>query len=990
MFGQGRPGVRCTRCVWTLVLAASPLAAAPSGLQPVNPALFDADLAEVWFADPLHGWAVGEHGVIWHTSDGGAEWRFQSSGVDCRLDSVFFLDKDNGWAAGGRTQPYTHVTIGELLRTRDGGRHWERQAKLPLPALKKVRFFNPQQGWAIAEPSPLYPSGVLTTDDAGRTWMGIPGPAAHGWLTGDFIDAQTGAVAGRQSGLAVVERRALVQPPTASLGLRGMRRMQLTSGAAGWLVGDGGLVLTSHDQGRSWQPPQAHLPPPTPEIFDWQALAARDQHCWIAGSPGSVVAHTADGGRTWILYQTKQSLPIRGLYFLDERRGWAVGALGTILATEDGGRTWQSRRAGRTRAALLAIYSQPGDVPLELFARLSGNEGYFGVAEILNRSDLTPGDTAADDLPERTREALAALGASSAEIAWRFPVAQPGMAIEAKRLVEGWDRMNDGAGVVRLEAHLVRQIRCWRPDVVVTHAAAPRGDDPLGHLINQLVLSAVERAADATSFPDQITLAGLRPWKASKVYGSLPPGQFGAVSLASGQLAPRSGMSLAEQAALPLALLTDRPAVRPASLGFQLYTNQLPQTQGQGEFFSGIPLPPGGEARRQLAGLYVDGIDYLQRIVQKQRNTQAILERADKLTASGGQLLGQLGDMLEGLDESSAGTLLYNLGQQYHRTGRWSLAAETFDLLVRRHPVHPLSPAACVWLVQYWSSGEAARREQHDQTAGAERPKRAIECGKLLEGRDMALASSAAVAFPLAVAYRNQGNSRQAERLYLGWQRSRSHDVWWACAEGERWLSNPVTPPPKPALRCARTDVKPRLDGKLDDSAWAGAAHCELHSVLADDADWPAAAMVAYDDEFLYLAVDCRKPAGVEYSSSSEPRPRDADLSAHDRVDFYIDLDRDWATSYRLTFDHRGWTGEACWGDATWDPQWFVAAAGTDASWSVEAAILLSELTAVAPSAQTAWAFGVQRTVPGVGFQSWTHPAAVEVKPEGFGYLLFQ
>jgi hypothetical protein len=27
--------------------------------------------------------------------------------------------------------------------------------------------------------------------------------------------------------------------------------------------------------------------------------------------------------------------------------------------------------------------------------------------------------------------------------------------------------------------------------------------------------------------------------------------------------------------------------------------------------------------------------------------------------------------------------------------------------------------------------------------------------------------------------------------------------------------------------------------------------------------------------------------------------------------------------------------------------------------------------------------------VPGVGFQSWTQPAAVSVRPEGFGLLVF-
>jgi hypothetical protein len=52
-------------------------------------------------------------------------------------------------------------------------------------------------------------------------------------------------------------------------------------------------------------------------------------------------------------------------------------------------------------------------------------------------------------------------------------------------------------------------------------------------------------------------------------------------------------------------------------------------------------------------------------------------------------------------------------------------------------------------------------------------------------------------------------------------------------------------------------------------------------------------------------------------------------------------------------------------------------------------AIPLAELTGELPDGDTAWAVGVQRIVPGVGFQSWTTPAAPEVAGEGLGYLIF-
>jgi hypothetical protein len=90
-----------------------------------------------------------------------------------------------------------------------------------------------------------------------------------------------------------------------------------------------------------------------------------------------------------------------------------------------------------------------------------------------------------------------------------------------------------------------------------------------------------------------------------------------------------------------------------------------------------------------------------------------------------------------------------------------------------------------------------------------------------------------------------------------------------------------------------------------------------------------------------------------------------------------------------LAMDHRGWVAESCWGDMSWNPTWFVAQAADEQSWTIETAIPLDQLTGVYPGPRAVWAVGIQRIVPGVGFQSWTQPAAIEVLPEGFGWLMF-
>ena len=203
-------------------------------------------------------------------------------------------------------------------------------------------------------------------------------------------------------------------------------------------------------------------------------------------------------------------------------------------------------------------------------------------------------------------------------------------------------------------------------------------------------------------------------------------------------------------------------------------------------------------------------------------------------------------------------------------------------------------------------------------------------------------------------------------------------------------LADPKGPPPKPVLHCPTVASRPHLDGRLSDPMWRRAAHAELTSAMRDDTNWPATVLMAHDERFLYVGARAKLAPGATYEAPKSPRSRDADLSARDRVELLIDIDRDYGTYYRLAVDYRGWPADDCWSDPTWNPNWYVAAASADGTWTAEAAIELDQIAEAPPRQGTAWAIGIQRIVPSVGFQSWNAPAAVEVRPEGFGYLVFE
>ena len=57
---------------------------------------------------------------------------------------------------------------------------------------------------------------------------------------------------------------------------------------------------------------------------------------WAVGAGGTVL-NTQDGGNTWVTQTSGTTQDLQSVSFADANSGWAVGANGTILETSDGG-----------------------------------------------------------------------------------------------------------------------------------------------------------------------------------------------------------------------------------------------------------------------------------------------------------------------------------------------------------------------------------------------------------------------------------------------------------------------------------------------------------------------------------------------------------------------------------------------------------------------------------------------------------------------------
>lgn len=209
-------------------------------------------LTAVYFADDKHGWAVGHDALILGTEDGGQTWTEQYRDAEREEGSPFvdlwFKDKDNGLVVGA---------YGALFATSDGGKNWEDVSDRienddgfhlnAIAAVKDAGLF------VVGEMGSMFRSA-----DDGLTWEKVKGP---------YEGSLFGVLGTQESkGLLVFGLRGNMfrsgdfgnswQPVKINTA-RGAFEIGLAAGAlssdgAISVVGHGGAVLTSKDNGRTF------------------------------------------------------------------------------------------------------------------------------------------------------------------------------------------------------------------------------------------------------------------------------------------------------------------------------------------------------------------------------------------------------------------------------------------------------------------------------------------------------------------------------------------------------------------------------------------------------------------------------------------------------------------------------------------------------------------------------------------------------------------
>lgn len=110
------------------------------------------------FSNALNGQIVGGNGTILFTEDAGLTWHPATVAGESKpkLNSVFFINQRNGWAAGNQ---------GKIYATINGGKYWREQDSKVAKNLSDVFFLNTAEGFAVGDEGT-----ILSTTTAGNVW----------------------------------------------------------------------------------------------------------------------------------------------------------------------------------------------------------------------------------------------------------------------------------------------------------------------------------------------------------------------------------------------------------------------------------------------------------------------------------------------------------------------------------------------------------------------------------------------------------------------------------------------------------------------------------------------------------------------------------------------------------------------------------------------------------------------------------------------------
>ncbi|MBA2562967.1 MAG: PIG-L family deacetylase [Chitinophagaceae bacterium] len=203
---------------------------------------------------------------------------------------------------------------------------------------------------------------------------------------------------------------------------------------------------------------------------------------------------------------------------------------------------WQRLLKLKTTASALHTVAHPDDEHADLLTYLSRGRGVRTALLSLNRGESGGNVLGVEFFDQlgllRTEEFLLAGSYYGLDDLYFTRLADYGFSKRVEEAYVKWEKQN-------VLSEMVRVIRINRPLVIVSRFHGTARDGHGNHqAAGEISQEACKLAGDSTAFPEQLTIEGLRPWKALKLYrGGVKANEHFNMQLNTGVYSPWLGQS---------------------------------------------------------------------------------------------------------------------------------------------------------------------------------------------------------------------------------------------------------------------------------------------------------------------------------------------------------------------------------------------------------------------------------------------------------------
>ena len=328
---------------------------------------------DVWPTSPTRAFVVGDRGKVLLTEDSGRTWKRIDIGVQLGIFGIQMTDDQNGYLCG---------QDGLVMRTRDGGKTWKKLDSRTHLFIFGLSFPDTNHGFFVGDRSLM-----LSTTNGGESFIkrhlqkefkpedadyALPYEEPilysasfvdvdHGWVTGEMGRIWATENAGKsweEQQLVLVPQYKYPTGPNddsrfTDFLLPDFFSVSFRDQKHGAACGLEGWVIQTEDGGKTWRfAHQAEKPgaPPDTLVPGATQIPARDPLFSVdlfggdqgitTGNTGTVLRLQTNGAWAHDTSVPAIPFPLSQARFFDAQHGWIVG-YGTILYTEDGGKTWR-------------------------------------------------------------------------------------------------------------------------------------------------------------------------------------------------------------------------------------------------------------------------------------------------------------------------------------------------------------------------------------------------------------------------------------------------------------------------------------------------------------------------------------------------------------------------------------------------------------------------------------------------------------------------